>query len=87
MNENPNPQEFLKNTQALHVINGMCPNITRGSTEQQAIDTTPLHKRSRPKKSLDSSKLKYNASPLQSIATNQFTRSNFYFVICTSILL
>ena len=45
VNENPNAQEFLKNTQALRVINGMCPNITRGncrgSTEQQAIDTTP----------------------------------------------
>ena len=28
VNENPNVQEFLKNTQALRVINGACPNVT-----------------------------------------------------------
>ena len=51
VNENPNAQEFLKNTQALRVINGMCQNVTRGNcrgnTEEQTLDTTPLHKRSR----------------------------------------
>lgn len=53
VNENPNVQEFLKNTQALHVINGMSPTVTRGNcrgnTEQQMPDTTPLHKRSKPR--------------------------------------
>ena len=53
VNENPNAQEFLKNTQALRVINGMCPSVTRGNcrgnTEQQKLDATPLHKRSRPR--------------------------------------
>ena len=53
VNENPNAQEFLKNTQALRVINGMCPSVTRGNcrgnTEQQKLDVTPLHKRSRPR--------------------------------------
>ena len=52
VNENPNVQEFMKNTQALRVINGMCPSVTRGNcrgnTEQQTFDMTPLRKRSKP---------------------------------------
>jgi hypothetical protein len=31
VNENPNAQEFLKNTQALRVVNGLCPNISKGN--------------------------------------------------------
>ena len=53
VNENPNAKEFMKNTQALRVINGMCPSVTRGNcrgnNEQQKLDVTPLHKRSRPR--------------------------------------
>ena len=31
VNENPNSQEFLKNTQALRVVNGFCRNTTKGN--------------------------------------------------------
>ena len=52
VNENPNAKEFMKNTQALRVINGMCPRVShgncRGNTEEQTFDMTPLRKRSRP---------------------------------------
>ena len=53
VNENPNAQEFMKNTQALCVINGMCPNVARGNCRgnigQQKLDVTPLHKGTRPR--------------------------------------
>ena len=50
--ENPNAQEFLKNTQALRVIHGVCRNIKgncRGSTSDNplAVTAEPLPKRRR----------------------------------------
>ena len=48
VNENPNAQKFMKNTQALRVINGMCPNVARGNCRGNTGQQT-LHKRSRPR--------------------------------------
>ena len=49
-NENPNARDFIKNTQALRVVNGVCRNIKgncRGNEENNPIDSAPLCKRPR----------------------------------------
>ena len=50
VNENPNSRDFLKNTQALRVVNGVCGNVKgncRGSEEYSPDYATPLPKRPR----------------------------------------
>ena len=47
VNENPNAQEFMKNTQTLHVVNNMCPSVIWGNSGKSDV-TPPLHKHSRP---------------------------------------
>ena len=57
VNENPNAQEFFKNTQALRVINSFCVDAVkgncRGNKTPAALDkenmSSPLHKRKRKK--------------------------------------
>ena len=53
VNENPNVSEFIKNTQALRVVNSTCSSI-RGNCrhplknkENFDLDNTPLNKRKR----------------------------------------
>ena len=53
VNENPNSRDFLKNTQALRVINGVCRTVKgncRGSTDVCPTLRAPLQKRSRKRK-------------------------------------
>ena len=51
VNENPNVQEFTKNTQALRVINSICGSVRgncRGSKDETVstgLENTPLNKR------------------------------------------
>lgn len=51
--DNPNVQEFCKNTQALRVINGVCGNVSKGNCRgsKKALDideeSQPLPKRRR----------------------------------------
>ena len=50
VNENPNSRDFLKNTQALRVVNGVCRNVKgncQGSKEICPDYAAPLPKRSR----------------------------------------
>jgi len=50
VNENPNSQDFFKNTQALRVVNGVCNNIKgncRGNKDITTIEQMPLPKRIR----------------------------------------
>ena len=55
-NENPNVQDFCKNTQALRVINSVCGNVPKGNCRgrKQAVDmemeNKPLSKRRRVRK-------------------------------------
>ena len=45
VNENPNASEFLKNTQALRVVNGVCRNIKgnrRGSNSTSKLNLSEL---------------------------------------------
>ena len=48
--DNPNAQEFLKNTQALRVVNGFCRDVARGNKETKLgmKDNTPLPNRKLP---------------------------------------
>ena len=50
VNKNPNSHDFIKNTQALRVIDNVCCNVKgncRGSDENSPFDQTPLPKRPR----------------------------------------
>lgn len=39
-NENPNVAQFLKNAQALRVINGVCRDVVKGNCRGSATDCT-----------------------------------------------
>ena len=50
VNENPNVQEFQKNSQALRVIQASASSVKgncRGNKEIDPMECTPLHRRSR----------------------------------------
>ena len=50
VNENPNVAEFMKNTQALRIVNNTCTNIKgncRKRDQNFELDNTPLTKRKR----------------------------------------
>lgn len=81
--ENPNAQQFCKNTQALRVINSVCGNITKGNCRgrKQHIDmqdNKPLPKRRRIRKYASNASLMYcSLRPLLSHLFNETSLSSW----------
>ena len=51
MNENPSVSDFLKNTQALRIVNGVCKDVVRlGNCRGQKRQDSPLKSSTLPKR-------------------------------------